>query len=121
MNKLFILLLSLVNFTLMSQEALKTELFEVDLIMKYQTDISLSETQKNNIKKVHEGHFATFNSAKWELEAQMKKLNGMIGESRINESATLKQMAVVNDLEDLMKRIRLEMLIRIKNELTSTQ
>jgi len=121
MKKLSILLLSLITSTLMSQEALKTELFEVDLIMKYQTDISLSEPQKKSIQKVHDAHFTTFNSAKWELEAEMKKLNGMIGESQINESATLKQMAVVNELEDLMKRIRLEMLIRVKNELTSIQ
>jgi len=121
MKKLSILLLSFMCATLFAQESLQSELFDVDVVMKYQSEIELSKSQRESIKQIHQSHISNFNSAKWDLDAEMVALNGLLVESKVNESATLKQMKVVTDLENSMKMIRLEMLIKIKNELSETQ
>jgi len=121
MKKLSILLLSFICTAVMAQDALQSELFDADVVMKYQSEIELSQKQRENIKKIHGETTSNFSNAKWDLEAEMTKLNKMLGESKVNESATLKQMKVITDLENSMKMARLEMLIKIKNELSESQ
>ena len=121
MKKLSILLLSFICTAVMAQDALQSELFDADVVMKYQSEIELSQKQRENIKKIHGETTSNFSNAKWDLEAEMTKLNKMLAESKVNESATLKQMKVITDLENSMKMARLEMLIKIKNELSESQ
>lgn len=121
MKKLSVLLLSFICTTLLAQDPLQSELFTADVVMKYQSEIELSEKQREHIKKIHQETTSNFSSAKWDLDAEMTILNNMLANSKVNESATLKQMKVITDLENQMKMTRLEMLIKIKNELSETQ
>lgn len=121
MKKLSILLLSFICTAVMAQDPLQSELFDADVVMKYQSEIELTKAQRENIKKIHQATMSNFSSTKWDLDAEMTALNGMLAESRVNESATLKQMKVITDLENSMKMARLEMLIKIKNELSESQ
>ena len=121
MKKLSLLLLSFICTAVMAQDPLQSELFNADVVMKYQSDIELTEKQRANIKKIHQETMSSFSSAKWDLDAEMTALNGMLAESKVNQSASLKQMKVITDLENQMKMTRLEMLIKIKNELSEKQ
>ena len=121
MKKLSLLLLSFICTAVLAQDPLQSELFTADVVMKYQSEIELSNKQRENIKKIHGETTSNFSNAKWDLEAEMTKLNKMLGQSKVNESATLKQMKVITDLENSMKMTRLEMLIKIKNELSESQ
>ncbi|MEM7084955.1 MAG: hypothetical protein AAF489_02155 [Bacteroidota bacterium] len=121
MKKLTVILLFFVCTTVWAQDYLQSELFSADVVMKYQSEIELSTKQRADIKKIHQSTMSNFSNAKWDLEAEMTTLNKMLNESKVNESATLKQMEVITNLENEMKMTRLKMLIKIKNVLSESQ
>jgi len=121
MKKLSVLLLSFICTAMMAQDPLQSELFDVDVVMKYQFEIKLSENQRDDIKKIHKDNMFGFTSVKWDLDAEMTSLNNMLAELKVNESATLKQMKVITDLETELKMTRLKILIKIKNVLSEPQ
>ncbi len=121
MKKLSFLLFSLICTSLLAQDPLQSELFTADVVMKYRSSIDLTKEQQKDVKKIHQNHISKFNSVKWDLDAEMVDLNKLLSQSSVDESATLEQMKVITDLENQMKMIRLQMLIKIKNELSQTQ
>ena len=48
-------------------------------------------------------------------------LKELLKNTQVDERASLKKLDRVNDLEDRLKYVRLQMLIRIKNEISDTQ
>lgn len=120
MKKLSLLLL-LAFGGLIAQNDFQQEFYTADLIMKYRSDIELTEAQKTSIKKIHGDYSSEFSSTKWDLEAEMVALNGLLSESSVDESKSLAQMKKVTDLENKMKMTKMEMLIKIKNTLTASQ
>ena len=121
MKNFSLVLVLLLSVTLNAQDLLKTELFEVDVVMKYQSQIELTENQRESIKKIHSTHLADFNSAKWDLDAEMVTLNTFLVASKVNETEALQQMKIVTDLETQLKMTRLEMLVQVKNKLSEVQ
>lgn len=122
MNKLVSLLfLCLTSLGTLAQDALQSELFSADVIMKYQSEIALSSEQNVEIKRIYNDNIAQFNSTKWDLDAQKQALNTMLAESQVDRTTTLAQLEKVTQLEEQLKLIRLEMLIKIKNQLTAEQ
>ncbi|MEL6810703.1 MAG: hypothetical protein AAFP76_05165 [Bacteroidota bacterium] len=122
MKKLLILsVFSILSLTTLAQEALKKDLFTADVVMKYREKIDLTEKQTMAIKKIHKALSSDFNSAKWDLDAAMLKLNQMLEETAVDEPKALAQMKRVTDLEEQLKMKKLTMLIKIKNELNASQ
>ncbi len=118
---LYILAISLFSLNGYGQDALQTELFSADVVMKYQTQINLTEGQNKSIKAIASEGSAKFNNAKWDLNLEQENLTKMLTETTVDQVATLKQMKTVNQLEEDLKLIRLEMLIQIKNQLSPEQ
>lgn len=121
--KKYTLLLSLllISTAVIAQDALTTELFSVDNIMKYQTEIALSDSQSNAIKEHYNNGNKNFNDAKWKLAAEQAKLDKMLEASKVDESAAMAQMSEVTKLEQEVKLARLQTLVKIKNELSENQ
>lgn len=122
MKKLF-LLVSLLMFGIagLAQDALTTELFSADNIMKYQTEINLTESQSAAIKEHYNNGNKNFSDAKWKLSAEKAKLDKMLKASKVDESAAMAQMTKVTQLEQEVKMSRLQTLVKIKNELSEDQ
>lgn len=104
-----------------AQEDFQSELFSADLVLKYRTEIGLSAVQVTNVKKVYDAKISEFNSLKWDLDAELVALNKNLASPKVDEKTSMAQMEKVMKLEDQLKRIRLGMLINIKNELTGSQ
>jgi Spy/CpxP family protein refolding chaperone len=106
---------------LFAQEDFQSELFSADLVLKYRSEIGLSTTQVTNVKKIYDSKISEFNSLKWDLDAALVALNKQLASASVDEKTSMAQMEKVMYLEDQLKRIRLGMLIKIKNEINPSQ
>ncbi len=109
------------TITLFAQDDFQSELFSADLVLKYRSEIGLSTTQVTNVKKIYDSKISEFNSLKWDLDAALVALNKQLASASVDEKTSMAQMDKVIQLEDQLKRIRLGMLIKIKNELNPSQ
>src|SRR5262249_42283370 len=97
------------------------QLFPPSLIMRQQSDIALTAAQREAItKELAEAQKAILD-VRWQLEEKTAALDKLLGAEKVDEAAALAQADEVVKLEDRMKRIRLGMLIRVKNLLTPAQ
>ena len=113
-------LIFMFNLTL-AQNDYQKELFTPEVVMKYQSKINLSEKQRSNIKDIHKNLSATFSNLKWDLSAEKETLNDLLKSSKINKKASLAQMEKVTALENQLKKMQLELLVNVKNELSEDQ
>lgn len=116
-----ILTLLISSLSLFAQEDFQSELFSADLVLKYRSEIGLSTEQVTNVKKIYDSKISEFNSLKWDLDAALVAMNKNLASTKVDEKTAMEQMEKVMALEDQLKRIRLGMLITIKNELTASQ
>lgn len=119
-NFLFLLLFfatSLAN----AQDMFQEYLYSADVVMKNRDKISLSDAQAEKIKKIHSTNAADFSTLKWDLDAATEKLKKLLSESKPNPETVSKQMDVVLDLENRLKKKQLSTLVAIKNVLTESQ
>ncbi|WP_020569722.1 Spy/CpxP family protein refolding chaperone [Neolewinella persica] len=117
-NLLFLLCFSI---GLTAQDVFKEELFSADLVMKYRTDLNLSDAQAEKIKTAYASQIGDFNSLKWDLDAALNDLNKALANTKIDKPGAITKMEKVTALEDRLKRVRLGMMIDIKNVLTADQ
>ena len=97
------------------------ELFPPSLIMRQQSAITLTPAQRDAItKEMAEAQKAVLD-VRWQLEEQTAALAKLLAADKVDETAALAQADEVVKLEDRMKRLRLGMMIRIKNLLTPAQ
>lgn len=108
---------SLVN----AQDMFHEYLYSADLVMKNRDKISLSDTQADKIKKIHSTNAADFSTLKWDLDAATEKLKKLLAEAKPDAVAVSKQMDIVLNLENQLKKKQLSTLVAIKNELTESQ
>ncbi|MEX2591129.1 MAG: hypothetical protein WD426_00045 [Anditalea sp.] len=121
MKKLLTVCLILFTATVQAQDLFQESLFSADLVMKSREKIDLSDLESERIKKIHSENAAEFNILKWDLESATSKLKAMLEESKPNLDAVQKQMDVVLNLENSLKKRKLFTLVAIKNELTEKQ
>lgn len=97
------------------------QLFPPSLIMRQQGDIGLTPAQRDAITtEMAEAQKAVLD-VRWQLEEKTAGLTKLLAADKVDEAAALAQADEVVKLEDRLKRIRLGMLIRIKNVLTPAQ
>ncbi|GGG15334.1 hypothetical protein GCM10011344_14910 [Dokdonia pacifica] len=122
MKQLFILLLCIIACgTMSAQDAFQSELFSAETVLKYRSELELSDAQVSTIKKIYNDNISLFNSTKWDLDAMQVDLNKLISESKVDEKTALAAMDKISAMEQKLKNQRLKMLIKIKNELTASQ
>ena len=97
------------------------QLFMPTDVMRYQTEIGLTDAQRETITaRMSEAHERGL-ALRWQLEAKDAAFGKLLAADEIDEPAAMKQAAELMDLEEQMKRIHLELLIRVKNALTPEQ
>ena len=94
------------------------QLFPPSLIMRQQGDIGLTAAQREAITKEMAEAQKAMLDVRWQLEEKTAALDKLLAAEKIDEAAALAQADEVVKLEDRMKRIRLGMMIRVKNLLT---
>jgi hypothetical protein len=104
-----------------AQDMFQEYLYSADLVMKNRENISLSDAQADKIKKIHSTNAADFSTLKWDLDAATEKLEKLLAESKPDAVAVSKQMDLVLDIENRLKKKQLSTLVAIKNELTESQ
>lgn len=114
---LFFLTASLAN----AQDMFQEYLYSADLVMKNREKISLTDEQANKIKKIHSTNAADFSTLKWDLDAETEKLKKLLAQTKPDPAAVTKQMDLVLNLENQLKKKQLSTLVAIKNELNENQ
>ncbi|WP_299675728.1 TonB-dependent receptor plug domain-containing protein [uncultured Dokdonia sp.] len=122
MKQLVILVLCIAGYgSISAQDVFQSELFAAETVLKYRSELELSETQVSTIKEIYNDNISLFNSTKWDLDAMQVDLNKLISESKVDEKTALAAMDKISAMEQKLKSQRLKMLIKIKNELTPNQ
>lgn len=107
--------------TSIAQDTFQSELFSAETVLKYRSDLELSDDQVRIIKKIYNDNITDFNTTKWDLDALQVGLNKLISESKVDEKEALAKMDEISALEQKLKSQRLKMLVKIKNQLTEKQ
>ena len=96
-------------------------LFPPNVIMRHDSNIGLSDKQREVITTQIEDAQKTLVSLQWAVERESQKLDKLLEPARVDEAAALAQVDRVMTAEQQLKKAHLALLIRIKNELTAAQ
>jgi Spy/CpxP family protein refolding chaperone len=104
-----------------SRDPLADAFFPPELVMQRQQEIGLTADQRNAIVNVIAEAQPRFVEAQWQLQPETAALAELVRGDRVDEQQVLAQIDRVLDIERQIKRLQIEMLIRIKNQLTLEQ
>lgn len=121
MKKTLFLLLFLTASLTQAQDIFKMKTYSTDNLMESRDEINLTDAQVAKIKKLHADNAGSFSTLKWDLDDATAKLKKTLDQPKIDQVAASKQMDEVLKLESQLKKIQLNNLVSIKNELTPEQ
>jgi len=96
-------------------------LFTVDLVMRFASNIDLSDKQKEDIKEAYKATEATTVDIRWDMREETGKLVRLSDTTSIDANEILDQANIVMTLEKDMKLAQLGLLVKVKNILTPEQ
>jgi Spy/CpxP family protein refolding chaperone len=96
-------------------------IFPPELVMQHQREIGLTDEQKVFMRGEIQRVTVRFNELQWQLQDAMEALATTMKEVSVNEQQALAQLDKVLDAEREIKRLHMELAIRIKNKLTPDQ
>jgi Spy/CpxP family protein refolding chaperone len=102
-------------------DPLAESIFPPDMIMQHQRELGLTDDQKTFMRGEIQRTTTRFNELQWQLQDQMEALHETVKGNSINEQLALSQLDKVLESEREIKRLHMEMAIRIKNKLTPDQ
>src|SRR5262245_32966776 len=100
---------------------IQSQLFPPELLMQHREELGLTEQQLANIHRHLEQAGADAAAVQKKLEEATRKLGDLLGKEVVDERAALKQLDELLDTEREAKRLHLQVMIRVKNELTAKQ
>ena len=96
-------------------------MFPPEMIMSHQHELGLSDQQKQFMRGEINRTTTRFNELQWQLQDAMEALHETMKSNPVNEQQALAQLDKVLDSEREIKRLHIELAIRIKNQLTPEQ
>ncbi len=96
-------------------------LFPPELVMRNQKAIELEGEQKTFIRQEILKAQTRFTELQWDLEDARETLDSLLEKGQANEQQVLTQLDKVLDAERTIKRNQIQLMVRIKNRLTSDQ
>jgi Spy/CpxP family protein refolding chaperone len=96
-------------------------LFPPDLLMKYQREIGLSESQRKTMLEAIAKSQTRFVELQWDSQGESEKLAQLLQARPIDEAAVLAQADRLMALERDVKKTHLSLLVRLKNLLSESQ
>ncbi|MBB6327039.1 Spy/CpxP family protein refolding chaperone [Algoriphagus iocasae] len=103
------------------QDLFQRNLYSADKVMGMREELDLTDAQVANIKKAYSKNAGEFSTIKWDLDEATTKLKNLLNLPKIDQVAVQKQMDTVLKLENQLKKMQLDNLVAIKNELTEEQ
>jgi len=104
-----------------SDDPLGDSIFPPEMIMMHQRELALTDDQKAFMRGEINRTTTRFNELQWQLQDAMEALHETVKANSINEQQALSQLDKVLDNEREIKRLHMELAIRIKNKLTPEQ
>jgi len=104
-----------------SNDVIGRHLFPPELVMRFQTDIGLSDDQQKSLRTEIGQAQMRFTELQWDLQAAAQQLTGLLADDRINEQQVLEKLDHVLDAERKIKKAQITLMVRIKNTLTGEQ
>ena len=102
-------------------DPLGDSIFPPEMIMQHQRELALTDEQKTFMRGEMQRTTTRFLELQWQLQDQMEALHDTVKSNTINEQLALSQLDKVLESEREIKRLHMEMNIRIKNKLTPDQ
>lgn len=96
-------------------------LFAPELLMQHRRAIGLTDEQRDAASRIIQDLQGRVVSLQWELLDEMESLSNAIDGPRVDLDLAMDRFAGVLDREAEIKRLHLELLIRLKNLLTPEQ
>ena len=96
-------------------------LFPPELIMQHRRAIELTDEQRDAISQLIQQLQGSVVRMQWELLDEMQQLTEVMSAARVDLDRALDQLDNVLETEKSIKQAHLEMLVRIKNLLTTEQ
>jgi Spy/CpxP family protein refolding chaperone len=103
------------------QDPLRDVMFPPEMIMQHQRELRLTDQQKTFMRAEINKTSTRFNELQWQLQDDMEALHETMKGNTVNEQLALSQLDKVLDGERAIKRLHMEMALRIKNQLTPEQ
>ena len=104
-----------------NMDPVSLHLFPPELVMRNQKAIKLEGEQKRFIRQEILKAQTRFTELQWDLEDSRETLDSLLEQGRANEQQVLEQLDNVLDAERTIKRNQIQLMVRIKNRLTSEQ
>ena len=102
-------------------DAIGRWLFKPEMIMKFSSQLDLSEQQQEVLKSELKSAQGSIFDIKWQLNEESEKLKTILKTKPIDEEEMLAQSDKVMELEHQIKRVHLTLLARLKNMLSDEQ
>ena len=96
-------------------------MFPPELVMQNQRELGLTDQQKTYMRTEIGKTSARFNDLQWQLQDAMEVLHETMKAAQVNEQQALAQLDKVLETEREIKRLHMELAIKIKNNLTPDQ
>ena len=97
------------------------QLFLPAMVMQHQREIGLTDAQREAITREMAAAQQKLLQLRWQLEEKSEALDKLLATDRVDEKAALASAGEILDLERQMKQAHLELLLRIKNQLSAEQ
>lgn len=91
------------------------------LVMRYQSEINLTATQRDSIQAVYARAQSRYHRLDLDLQQEMQALRRIVRQTQVDAGAAQVQLDSVLAVEDRLKRIRLQLMVTVKNLLTPEQ
>jgi hypothetical protein len=96
-------------------------LFPPELVMRFQSDIALQDSQRQTIQAAMQQAQSKFLDVQWQLSGEGEKLGKLLQNATVDETQVLEQVDRILTAERDMKRAQITLMVRIKNALTPAQ
>ncbi|MBX3193219.1 MAG: hypothetical protein KF819_39915 [Labilithrix sp.] len=100
---------------------IERRLYPAELVMEHQGALALTPAQREAIDREASRAQSDFLKLQWELDAEKEKLVKLLDADKVDEAKSRESAAKLMRHENAIKAAHLEMLVRIKNVLTSEQ
>lgn len=96
-------------------------LFSPELIMRNQRAIGLESVQRDAIRAEIQKAQQKFTELQWEMQDAAEVMISLVSQDRVDEQQTLEQLDKVLSIERKVKRAQIQLMVRLKNQLTPEQ
>lgn len=102
-------------------EGMLENFFPPELVMQNQKAIGLTEEQQTALRAEMQKVMARFTDLQWQENAEREALTELLKEEHLDEQKVLAQHDKLVAIENEIKRLRLALMLKVKNTLTAEQ